>query len=356
MFMKLLVLSVACLSSVLVHYTYSQIPSLKLVPSGIYGLIKPGMSIHNEILEHQETVGISLRQSWKQVEPTDANFNFSYFHTQMNHVSNSIARKKVLARIIAGGQNTPGWVMQQVSQTVTYLETNKYQSTYGTYVTIPVPWNSVFLSYKKRMIAKYGQAMVNRPRMVMIGMSCMNTYSDDWFFPSSEEAIQQWIIVGYTQQKLIDACIEILDATMTAFPDRSIVWPYGQTPTRFDEDVLAVARHVISYANGKYPGRFYPAKNVLSATTPTVTSNDLGMFGPVRENAPQSGFQMLWYSSGDETCRNNGRVTPCDPNEVLSRSLETGADYGVKYIEVYEQDLLDPAMGETIRNGKLLMQ
>jgi hypothetical protein len=330
--------------------------SHKWVPLGFYGLIKPGSPISQGILEHQDTVGISLRKSWKQIESGSMKYNWDYYNTEMDKIKNSTSKKKAIARVISGGINTPNWVMQQVSKTITYLETNPYQSTYGTYVTIPVPWDPALLFYKKHMIADFGQAMANHSRMVLIGMSCMNTYSDDWFFPASGEAVQQWIAVGYTPQKLIDACIEILDATMAAFPDRSVVWPYGPTTTKLDEDVLSVARHVISYGNEKYPGRFYPAKNILSATTPAVTSNDLGAFAPVHENAPLSGFQMLWYSSGDETCRNNGRVTPCDPNEVLRKALEIGADYGVKYIEVYQEDLLDPAMAETIRYGKSLME
>jgi hypothetical protein len=49
---------------------------------------------------------------------------------------------------------------------------------------------------------------------------------------------------------------------------------------------------------------------------------------------------MLWYSYGDPTCRNNGRKTPCDPEATLRRAIDIGLAYQMKYIEIYEQDVL----------------
>lgn len=49
---------------------------------------------------------------------------------------------------------------------------------------------------------------------------------------------------------------------------------------------------------------------------------------------------MLWYSYGDPTCRNNGGRAPCDPAATLRRAVDVGLAYNMKYIEIYEQDVL----------------
>ena len=59
------------------------------------------------------------------------------------------------------------------------------------------------------------------------------------------------------------------------------------------------------------------------------------------ESRPEVAGQVLWYSYGDPNCRNNGGRGPCDPETTLRRAIDIGLAYKMKYIEIYEQDVLN---------------
>jgi Beta-galactosidase len=314
------------------------------VTSGVYSLTPRGTPVADGVLGNPDIAGVSLRLPWEVVEPIEGQYDFSYFVTEMNRIR--AAGKKIILRIASGGVSTPRWVFEAGAATFTYVDPTPTSPTYGQLITIPVFWDPIYLAKKKAMIAAMGESLRPQSQEVMlIAASCVQTTSDDWVMPMTADDIAQWQAIGYTTAKVVQACVEIVDATMAAFPSQNVLMALGRGTNQLDPNADYVARVVSDYARANYPGRFYAQKNSLSAVTPDPTSTrTLFSWQLLADYWPYIGAQMLWYVSGDTTCRMNGKVQPCDAATVLTRAVEIGAAYGTKYQEIYQKDILDPAL------------
>lgn len=143
-------------------------------------------------------------------------YNWAYFDAQIARVESS--GKKILLRITTDGKNTPQWVYDAGVQTFTFVDANPYSPTYSQTLTIPVFWDPTFLASEKQFITAMGQQFAADPNIVLASASCANATTDDWQMPSTKTDVQNWRAIGYTSDKLINACKEILDTTMGAFP------------------------------------------------------------------------------------------------------------------------------------------
>ena len=90
-------------------------------------------------------------------------------------------------------------------------------------------------------------------------------------------------------------------------------------------------------------------KNSLSADTPDPDLiSVLGNWQIIFDNQPDVAGQMLWYVTNDSSCRMNSGIKPCDPIAVLQEAVRTGAEYGMSYQEIYQQDILNPVLADVI--------
>lgn len=342
----------------------------------MFSLTPPAKPVPAAILTHPDVAGVSLRGQWQEVEPSEGMYDWSYFDTELERAVK--AGKAVLLRITTGGRNTPPWVFDAGVQTFSFVDTNPYSTTYGETLTIPVFWDPIFLEKKKAFVAAMGrhfaaprvflqrkrtpltaigQRLAANGAIVLVAASCANATTSDWNVPHTEADVANWLALGYTSEALIQACQDIIDATMTAFPHQHILMAIGRTSNKLDPDPDYVARAVIDYAKARYPDRFIVQKNTLAATTPDpMVTTELGNWQLVLENRPLVAGQMLWFVTDDETCRMNGQVTPCDPAPVLQQAVTIGGHYGMQYQEIYQADILNPALAGVIRDAAALLR
>jgi chitodextrinase len=317
---------------------------------GVFSSTGAETAVEPAVLANPLVEGVTIRSRWQTVEATEGVHDWSYLDAEVSRVAG--AGKQILLRIASGGRNTPAWVMTPEVQTFSFLDDNPYSPTYNTTVTIPVFWDPAFLERKRRFIAAVGQRFGAIPGFVLVSASCANALTDDWNVPHSPDEVQAWFAVGYSSDKLIDACAQVIDATMAAFPDQLVLMAIGRNGNQLDPDTDFVARHVIGYGRSVYPGRFFVQKNSLSARTPDpATTTSLEGWQPLYDSRPEVGGQMLWYVTNDPTCRMNGQVAPCDPATMLSQAVQTGANYGMQYEEIYERDVVNPDLATVIRDA-----
>lgn len=341
-----------CTLSVLV--SNAQAIDISEIPRGVYNLPTPGKPVASAILTNPLVAGVAIRWTWPVVEPVEGTYDWSYFDGQIARVRQ--AGKKVMLRITSGGRNTPSWVFDAGVQTFSFVDPIPYSLTYNQTVTIPVFWDPIFLQKKKSFIAAMGRHFADNPNVILVATACANATTDDWQVPSTKTDVQNWRAVGYTSDKLIEACKEIIDATMTAFPNQVVHLAVSRNGNQLDPDPDYVARAVVNYAMTTYPGRFIVQKLSLSADTPDPAM--LPVFGAwqiIYDNQPAVAAQMLWFVTNDLTCRMNGRVKPCDPATVLKEAVEIGARYGLLFQEIYQQDILNPALADVIRYAAELL-
>jgi hypothetical protein len=317
------------------------------VPFGVFSLTPPNQSVDARILTNAFVAGVTIRGRWPDVEQSEGVYNWGYFETQIARVESS--GKKILLRITTGGKNTPSWVYAAGIQTFTFVDSNPYSPTYRQTLTIPVFWDPIFLETEKQFISAMGQQFAHHPDIVLVSASCANATTDDWQMPSTKTDVQNWRAIGYTSEKLINACKEILDTTMQAFPNQAVLLAVARSGNGLDPNPDYVARKVVEYGMATYPGRFIAQKNSLSADTPDPSILPvLGAWQIIYDFQPAVAGQMLWAVTGDSTCRMNGKVKPCYPPYVLHDAVRIGALYGMLYQEIYQKDILNPDLADII--------
>jgi hypothetical protein len=319
------------------------------LPTGIYSLTPPGRPIPSAILTNPLVAGVTVRWQWQDVELMEGRYDWSYFDGEITKVAK--AGKKVLLRISSGGKNTPEWVFDAGVQTFSFVDPQTNAT-----ITIPVWWDPIFLEKKKDFIAAMGRHFTANPNIVLVSSSCANTTSDDWAVPTSNTDIQNLLAKGYTSSKLINACEDIIDATMAAFPNQFTLMAINRGAKGLDSNVDYVASHVVDYAMTRYPGRFIAQKNSLSASTwDPWTASKLHRWQVLYDARPMVAGQMLWYVTDDPSCRMNGYSTPCNPVQVLRQAVTVGAHYEMLYQEIYQKDILNPDLSCVISDAANLL-
>ncbi|MEO7723503.1 MAG: beta-galactosidase [Chthoniobacterales bacterium] len=289
--------------------------------------------------------GIGIRQNWRDLEPTEGAYKWSFLDSEVARAA--AAGKMVLLRI-----NTqfakPEWVTNAVTEAGgTFFTFDKD----GVSTSIPVFWDPTFLAKKRAMIAALGAHFTNNPAIKIVWTSFANANSEDWSVPHTPADIANWKAAGYTSEKLLEAGRQIIDATMTAFPNQYVTLAVAGNGN-LDPDVSYVARNAVLAARAAWPGRLIVQKNSLATYNPPAPGTGT-VYQILWDSRPDIGGQMLDASFNDTTYRNNAGVAD-DPAVILHKSVNLGAGYGMKYIEIYQLDVLNLPAEITYAHNLLL--
>lgn len=304
------------------------------IPRGVFSLGSMGVPADPSVLTNPLVDGISIRQAWRELERSPGVYDWSFLDSEISRAAR--AGKFVLLRVLSEGPSTPQWALDGV-QTFRYQDRNRYHGERSG--LIAVYWDKNYLARKKAMIRAVGAHVSDNPAVRVVAAICASSHSGDWAVPHSPFDIANWYAIGYSPERMVDVCKQIIDVTMQAFPQQCVTLSVGRNG-RLDPDPNYVARAAVQYGRSHYSGRFITQKNSLTAVTPLPGAPDLKHFEVLRESGPNVAGQMLWYSYGDPTCRNNGGRAPCDPEATLRRAVDVGLAYNMKFIEIYQQDVL----------------
>lgn len=344
-------------TTMLITVTAPPPPSVFItVPKGVYGVIGGRAIVPDSLLVNPDVEGVVLRDIWPNVEIQEGVYDWSYFDDQIARLSN--ADKSISLLINSGGQSTPDWVMNLDVQKFTFINKNSNQDNYNTAITIPVFWDPVFLQKKLAFIRAVGQRYASNPHVVMVDAQCGNSTTADWNVPSTNEDITEWRTLGFTSDKLLQACQQVVSATITAFPNQEVKMAVGRInamlDTYFDPDYVSV--NLLNYANSTYPGRFVAQKYNLSATTSDpLNITNLGSWQVLYDHKPNIAAQMLWFASDETSCRMNGNVKPCNAYTMLDTAVNTGINYGMQFLEIYQGDIDNPELSDIIHHAAVTL-
>ncbi len=312
----------------------AQTPS---VPYGIFSIANNSKQPQNAVLANPDVDGITIRQPWSEIEPSEGNFDFTYLDAAIANCASY--GKPVLLRI--GTQTAkPEWVNDAVAtaggQFFTFTDTG------GSQVTIPVFWDPTFLAKKKAMIAAVGAHFAGNTTIKVVAASFANATSEDWNVPHGPTDVANWLALGYTTEKLLDAGKQIIDATMAAFPNQIVTLAVGGSGhingTNLDPTNDYAARAAVAQARADWPGRLNVQKNDLKTTIPPAPGTD-SLYEMIWDFQPDVAAQMVFQCLNDDTYRANDGV-PQDPAITLQKSIEAAVTYHQKYVEIYQVDAM----------------
>ena len=312
-------------------------PAAAEIPRGVFSLFGTGTPAANDALNNPDVMGISIRQNWADLEPSEGNFEWSFLDSEVAKAAG--AGKCVLLRIITQS-GKPAWVTTAIQQAGGVFYTFDDN---GVPTTIPVFWDPTFLAKKKAMITALGAHFTNNPTVKIVAVSFANAQSEDWSVPHTQPEVQDWLAVGYTTEKMLDAGKQIIDTAMAAFPNQYLTMAIagnghvGATGN-LDPTATYLAENIIATERAAWPGRLIVQINSLSAHNPAAPSTANSAWNVLWNSQPEVGAQMVYWSYDDPSYRVNDGV-PGDPATILTNSVNAAISYGIPYIEIYEKDV-----------------
>ncbi len=320
-------------------------PASGQIVRGVFSLSTAGVATRESVLSNPSVDGISIRQDWKDLEPTEGVYDWSFLDSEVARAA--AAGKPVLLRINTQAAK-PAWVTAEVSQADGGFFTFDDN---GVPTTIPVFWDPTFLAKKKAMIAALGAHFSANPTIRIVSSSFANATSEDWNVPHTPTETEAWLALGYTTEKLLEAGKQIIDATMAAFPNQYVTLAVASSGN-LDPDPNYAARTAVATARATWPGRLIVQKNNLATFNPPAPGNDT-VFQILWDSRPDIGGQMLFNCSTDQTYRMNDGVAD-EPANILHQSVNDGFAYGMNYIEIYQVDVLNLPAEITYAHNVLL--
>jgi len=286
--------------------------------SGIYILNPIDKPIPKDVLALDDIVGISLRVSWSLLEPEKDRFEWVYLDREISAAAR--AGKTVTLRVLPGS-HTPNWVYDSGAVAFEFVDANERHPTFGKEFRIPLPWDEVFLSRWKGLIAALGARYNGSRTISIVHLTGPNRNSAEMHLPRRPEDRKHWKEFGYTPAKLILAWNRCIDAWARAFPRTPLA--LNLSPAIFDDGVI---EEVVQGGVGQYGRRFMLQNNALTAK-PVHRRAD---FAIIRGYAGKTtvGFQML----GTATAKSNSRQGD------LKQSIDNGLAMGARYFEIYPHD------------------
>jgi Beta-galactosidase len=305
------------------------------MPQGVFSLSGPDQIPSPAVLANDDVDGVSLGESWSDLEPADGVFDWAFLDSTVGAAA--AAGKQVLLRI-STQSGRPSWVDSAVQTAGGSFFTFDDD---GVTTTIPVFWDSTYLAKETAMIAALGAHFTNNPAVKIVTASFANASSEDWNMPHTPDYVAQWLALGYTTQKMLDAGRQVIDATMSAFPNQYVTLAVGGDGPALDPSPDYVARTVVTTARSVWGERLIVQKNDLSTLIP-VAPGTATLYQMISDFQPNVAGQMVFKCFNDPSYRVNGGVR-ISPAAALTESVNNGISYNEKYIEIYEPDVMNLA-------------
>ncbi len=293
-------------------------------PTGIYcscGLTTTQSdSITPAIAQLAFVEGVLVRIRWSDIETSRNVYDFSLIQRQLDLAEQYNTR---IALAIVQGSGTPTWLAQEGAQTIDYAFAGQTR-------TIAAAWDPVYQSIWSDTVAVIGAAFDREPRISLVHATNASHNGFEMQLPLGAEAA--FVAAGYTDQAYADSWKRSLDDFATAFASHALdveVHPV------FNRE--AVAQEVTAHGV-LHHGQRYGAFSAWWSTSNAMQTYP-GMFTIISQTASSTfaGVQMV----------GSWNTTPqrfSSDLQVYKDAYDLALTIGVRYIEVWNADLLDTSL------------
>ena len=295
--------------------------------------------------------GVDLLMQWDNVEPAPNTFDWSVLDCVFAQAD---AHHKFVALALVPGFRSPPWVLQTPG-----VQTQSFKFSYDDNAParpLPLPWNEVYLNTWFTFVSAVAQRYGNTPefRLIEVGgptsvsteMSLPDRETGDTALPDSAHGsdIAEWISLGYTPARYVNAWKESFDKFHELFPHQYLGLalypglPIGNNGVEDRRERVATLNSVIAVGM-RYKQQFDLQEDGIKGR-PTQPSDP--EYNAVRDHCGDivTGLQ----NAKSET------VSPADQGP-LSQALEHVVAAGVDFWEVYVRDVDNPSMNDVLRRA-----
>jgi hypothetical protein len=286
-------------------------------PTGIYcscGSTTPTkVSLAANIAPLRFVSGVLVRALWSDLEPSEDQYDWGFLDNELA-AAQSDGKRVTLA--ILNGPSAPAWLSAKGAAFFT--------STSGaTPVTLPVPWDPIYLPAWTSFVKALGAHYQNNPAIALIHMTNSTGNGFEMWLPFATADVANWQKIGYTPDLEIASWETVIDAFRAAFP-----------ATLLDVEVHPilnsnqVAQSVVDYGYSTMGSRF----GVFASWWSRHNGTDVypGMYALIQRGVAASYANVQMVQSQKLT-----------PSFDLSDAIAFARSTGIRYMEVWNADLTD---------------
>ena len=252
--------------------------------------------------------GFSIRMTWRTVEPSEGQFDFSTFDEAF---ALAAAHNKTLGLSLAAGSLSPSWVYTAGAQQFSY-------TTYGGQTGVmPLSWDPVFQKAWKTMVTALGNRYASNPALSYVMVGGMGRDFESTQLLTASNTANFNALGGLTLWT--PAASKIAKFFTSSFPNTHVICAMNPPITGPGLTMMTL------FVNGMldaYPHQFGVACDSLSQVTQSVTTSVAYIQGESQDTT--CGFQMASPSA--------------ELNGTLEAALQIGVGFRAQYIEVYSSD------------------
>ena len=333
---------------------------------GIYALGSASDRMPETVFTNAYIDGVALRYWWRNLEPGDKVYDWSPIDRD---IAIARAHGKKVSLSIAAGFGTPPWVYSANVAQFTFRWTKSWGAPPCSEQRIPVPWDPTFLSEWRTFVHELGRRYDSDPTLVLVKLTGLNGASEETNLPHetgtmarrgpiacfSTDDLAEWRRIHYSPDKVEHAWRFIAGTFAESFPHKKLAIMTGPSFPRVTGLTFPAGKG--ESTDGRMGSDLIAEGVAMYGERFVVQNNGLSAFWNWRAVASvagrvSTGYQMLWSVTGDQQCRMNHHVTPCDPRATLDSAIDRGIAAGAEYLEIYAPDVVNPELRGLLINAR----
>jgi hypothetical protein len=282
--------------------------------------------------------GVELRAYWQDVEPQPNQFNWQFIDQVF---AQAAASNKFVVLTLVPGFGTPSWALQ--GPVVTASFPRQYGPGQGQVGPLPVPWDNAYLSrwftFLQQVADRYGA----NPAFRMISAAGPTSVSSEMSLPARSEDIAQWVTLGYTPALYEGAWNTVFQTYARIFPRQYFslsLYPGLRIGDRRKPDA---AQSTLTPQAIVTEGLQYKNSFALQTSGLTGAKNGANLLYNLVSSSSGTivtGFQLTTSATNFPAQMGDAASSA----GALGLTLQEGLAAHVDFLEVYEADVVNPAM------------
>jgi hypothetical protein len=266
--------------------------------------------------ENQYLSGVYLNARWQDINPEDGVYKFERLDKLISLIKK---HTKYYHLTIYPGYSSPAFIYKKGCVQFKAVDPNRYRSTYGKELTIPLPWDPVYKKYYYQMLAKLAEKYGNDPNLIAVTVVPYSFKSSELHLPASRRDIQNWEKYPGYKQKLVDEAKSAIDKFAVLFPKQQLTFELGMlVGAQRSEPEIA---DIIEYGYTKHPTRFTIQSDQLNGKFDNSQMFTYKLIMKYKDRG-HNGFQSLSAWRHANTAKRQGSM-----ELAVLNYIKTGAEF-----------------------------
>lgn len=301
-------------------------------PTGVYVSAGPTTDARDSIVPAYADLdfidGVLVRINWADIETAPGVYDWSALDRQFTLASQMGLQ---IALGVVNGPHAPAWLETEGAEFFDYELPPRLG---GTTERLPLPWDETYLGNWESFVGELGDRYDGNPLLSLVHITHSSANGFEMPLPMTAPSVQDWEDVGYTTELHAGGVERVIDAFGNAFSETPL--DLEVHPVLSDD---TVSQRAVAYGNEQISERF----GVLAAWWSQRNADDVypGSYELLKDQAETSFSAVQLVASATSRPEAYG-------DDGLAGALDRAYDDGVRYFEIWHNDVLNPELQPVI--------